>query len=57
VNFRLLYDINDRFAIHKVVREKVSYKLCHVKKVLRRVVSYKLCHVKTGRRSPTSSAT
>ena len=35
MNFRLLYDTNDRFALHKVVREKVSYKLCHVKKVLR----------------------
>jgi ribosomal protein S4E len=35
VNFRLLYDTNDRFALHKVVREKVSYKLCHLKKVLR----------------------
>ncbi len=35
VNFRLLYDTDDRFALHKVVKEEVSYKLCHVKKVLR----------------------
>jgi small subunit ribosomal protein S4e len=26
-NFRLLYDTNDRFALHKVVKEEASYKL------------------------------
>ncbi len=27
VNFRLLYNAHDRFALHKVVKEEASYKL------------------------------
>ena len=34
-NFRLLYDTKDRIALHKVVKEEATYKLCRVKKVLR----------------------
>jgi small subunit ribosomal protein S4e len=33
-NFRLVYDIKGRFAVHRIVDEEAKYKLCKVKKVL-----------------------
>lgn len=32
-NFRLLYDVRGRFAIHRVGAEEAKYKLCRVKKL------------------------
>ncbi|GAV28838.1 40s ribosomal protein [Pichia membranifaciens] len=32
-NFRLIYDIKGRFAIHRITPEEAAYKLCKVKKV------------------------
>ena len=31
--FRLLYDVKGRFAIHRITAEEAQYKLCKVKKV------------------------
>ncbi|KAI9317079.1 40S ribosomal protein S4-A [Dichotomocladium elegans] len=33
-NFRLVYDVKGRFAIHRITDEEAKYKLCRVKKVL-----------------------
>jgi small subunit ribosomal protein S4e len=33
-NFRLVYDIKGRFAVHRITDEEAKYKLCKVKKVL-----------------------
>lgn len=33
-NFRLLYDVKGRFAIHRITVEEAKYKLCKVKKML-----------------------
>ncbi|VDI50666.1 small subunit ribosomal protein S4e [Mytilus galloprovincialis] len=32
-NFRLLYDVKGRFAVHRIKSEEAKYKLCRVKKV------------------------
>ncbi|XP_065585031.1 small ribosomal subunit protein eS4 [Artemia franciscana] len=32
-NFRLIYDVKGRFAIHRITAEEAKYKLCKVKKV------------------------
>ena len=32
-NFRLLYDVKGRFAVHRIKPEEAKYKLCRVKKV------------------------
>ncbi|KAI9221566.1 ribosomal protein S4 Y isoform [Blastocladiella britannica] len=32
-NFRLIYDIKGRFAVHRITAEEAAYKLCKVKKV------------------------
>jgi len=32
-NFRLVFDVKGRFAIHRITKEEASYKLCKVKKV------------------------
>ncbi|EIE83303.1 hypothetical protein G6F46_007746 [Rhizopus delemar] len=33
-NFRLVYDVKGRFAVHRITDEEAKYKLCKVKKVL-----------------------
>lgn len=33
-NFRLVYDVKGRFAIHRITDEEAKYKLCRVKKVM-----------------------
>lgn len=33
-NFRLIYDVKGRFAVHRISKEEAQYKLCKVKKVL-----------------------
>lgn len=33
-NFRLVYDVKGRFAIHRITEEEAKYKLCRVKKVM-----------------------
>jgi len=32
-NFRLIYDVKGRFAVHRITAEEAKYKLCKVKKV------------------------
>jgi len=32
-NFRIIYDVKGRFAIHRITAEEAKYKLCKVKKV------------------------
>eukprot|EP00420_Gonyaulax_spinifera_P036439 CAMPEP_0197870502 /NCGR_PEP_ID=MMETSP1439-20131203/1178_1 /TAXON_ID=66791 /ORGANISM="Gonyaulax spinifera, Strain CCMP409" /LENGTH=198 /DNA_ID=CAMNT_0043489397 /DNA_START=106 /DNA_END=699 /DNA_ORIENTATION=- len=45
-NFRLLFDTKGRFAIHKIVKDEASYKLCRVKKVYKgsRGIPYATTH-------------
>ncbi|XP_063403086.1 small ribosomal subunit protein eS4-like isoform X1 [Mytilus trossulus] len=51
-NFRLLYDVKGRFAVHRIKSEEAKYKLCRVKKVYSfyniscMMFQYKLCRVK-----------
>lgn len=33
-NFRILYDVKGRFAVHRISEEETKYKLCKVKKLL-----------------------
>jgi len=33
-NFRLIYDVKGRFAIHRITADEAQYKLCKVKKVM-----------------------
>jgi small subunit ribosomal protein S4e len=33
-NFRLIYDVKGRFAVHRITPEEAKYKLCKVKKLL-----------------------
>nr|CAB3265763.1 40S ribosomal protein S4-like [Phallusia mammillata] len=32
-NFRLVYDVKGRFAVHRITNEEAKYKLCKVKKI------------------------
>jgi len=48
-NFRLLYNTKGRFALHKVVKEEASYKLCRVKKVTRGPKGIPYCITHDGR--------
>merc|ERR1711951_53171 len=32
-NFRILYDVNGRFIVHRIKPEEARYKLCRVRKV------------------------
>lgn len=33
-NFRIIYDVKGRFAIHRITAEEAKYKLCKVRKVM-----------------------
>ncbi|XP_064628318.1 small ribosomal subunit protein eS4-like isoform X3 [Lineus longissimus] len=45
-NFRLIYDVKGRFAIHRITPEEAKYKLCRVKKlgVAQKGVPYVVTH-------------
>merc|ERR1711973_420553 len=45
-NFRLIYDVKGRFAIHRITAEEAKYKLCKVKKVStgQKAVPYLVTH-------------
>lgn len=45
-NFRLIYDVKGRFAVHRITAEEAAYKLCKVKKVLlgKRGIPYVVTH-------------
>ena len=48
-NFRLIYDVKGRFAIHRITEEEATYKLCKVKQVKLGAKAIPFCVTHDGR--------